>query len=297
MGNIVVGTEDMKKMAAEIRKGGIPHLLTVVRDETRFNALKASLHNAAVRSALVHILMAEGRRLLAAHKKSGKPPSEIGKLSSKIGTMLADPELRTRLRKLMETEGGRKVVKEVASTTEGDFLVLGYLFNAPGGPLLVGRMLLSAAGRETAFAILDGACSAKPDPYFLPKLPPFKVTADGKRLREQLSTDHGANELRASLITYGGKERLLNVFVNKQTEVRSVLRDILATDAGVNRVYRVMDSEHGREFLERVGEEGLGKTIAGDDLWLTAGGRKLLRKLLATGPGREAVLALVTGLY
>ncbi len=295
MGDKTLTLSEMQKIATEIEKKGFAYLQGALRDQSKFEALKAALSSPVVRKALIELLRGEGKRLLAEHKKSKQPTSAIPKMHSDLGTIVADASSLRRLRELMMTYGGREVLKAVGSTTEGDFLMLGYLFNTPGGQKLVTGMLISSEGRKTSLTILYAACSAAPDPYFLPKLPLFKVTADGQKFKQQLSSLPGTNELRASLITYGGKKRLLDFFTNKETEARSVLREILSTDAGIARVHHILISEQGGDFLEMLGMSGLGRRIAGDDLWLTPGGRKLLKKLLATSAGREAVFALITG--
>lgn len=295
------------KIAADIRSKGVSYLLDAARDPKMFQRLQASLSAPAVRTALIQVLRAEGKRLLEAYKKDhkkNKTPIQDApkKFHSPIRDILADPKMRDRLRELMMSANGRKVVKSVTGTTEGEFLVVGYLFNAPGGPILAGGMFVKVEGLKTVKAILDAACTVQVDPQFVPKLPPFKPTREGERFRMQLSSESGVNGLIAELITFARQKTLQEQFQRYPTEMRSILRDVLSTDAGVNRVYKLMMSPQGREFLEMLGEvkikgKPLGMVIAGDDLWLTKGGRKLVRKLLETTDGIRAVVALVSGFY
>jgi len=170
------------------------------------------------------------------------------------------------------------------------------MFNLPGGPQMVGRMLLSSEGRETAAAILSSACLITPDPYFLKKLPPYKKTAYGNEFEYLLSSEKGVNKLIDYLKeSSSNRYALLGFFEFHSAEARGILRDLLSTEAGVKRMYHLMISEPGRDFLELLGEKNLGLKIGGDDLWLLGGGRSLVRKLLETEDGQEAVFRLVTG--
>jgi len=284
-------------LASGIQSGGIVFLRDSVRTEAGYARLMRNMGDRGVQQALSTALVAEGARLLDIHKRSGKPTTEIPKLASPLKEMLDDPVSRDRLRNLLITTRGRAVLRSAVATPQGDFLALGYMFNTDSGKKLVMRLLTSQAGIQAAITIIDAATYSTPDPYFLPKLPPFRPTADGRRFRESFASDGGANLFRANLISHAGRQTMLDFFTNKETEARSCLRDVLSTPEGVRRLHAVLVSEQGREFLELLGESGLGRRIGGDDLWLTGGGRVLVRQLLRSPEGREAIFALVTGLY
>jgi hypothetical protein len=109
-----------------------------------------------------------------------------------------------------------------------------------------------------------------------------------------MSSDEGARELKAGLINRAPQIALAKLFKDNQTEVRSILREVISTTEGRERMRVLMESEQGREFLGRL-SLGLGVKIGGDDLWITEGGRKLVKQLMSSGDGRSAIFTLITG--
>jgi len=280
-----------------VREHGIPFLRDALASKQLFERLRAELANPAVRHALATVLVREGNRLLEEYKPkyTANPKSPIGEMKSPLKDILDKSTSRDRLRELMLTENGREVLREAVSQRGGEFLIVGYMFNTPGGLRLTSRLLLSEEGRKTAAAILGAACLTSPDPLVVKKLPPYKPTEFGRNLSGMLSSDGGVAQLRAMLKDKKQREALVMQFKANEAEARGVLRDAVSTEGGRARMVALMTSEEGRAFLKGLGEKGLGKTIGGDDLWLLEGGRRLVRELLGSKEGREAVWGLVSG--
>jgi hypothetical protein len=130
----------------------------------------------------------------------------------------------------------------------------------------------------------------------MPKLPPFKPTAAGNSFKQSLSSDEGTDKLMTDLKNPGSRSALAQFFKTNETEVRSILREVIATPEGRKRMEAMMESEQGRKFLSEL-PFGLGVNIGGNDLWVTEGGRKLVKSMMATEEGRGAIYVLITGFY
>ncbi len=279
-------------IAAVIRTGGIGYVCSALQSDAQTNALRGAMERSpAVRQAVADAITREGSRLIEEHKKSGRPTSEVRNLPSPLRNLLQDADARSRLRELMVSPPGQGVLGAAVRTTGGEFLVVGYMFNVPGGLGLVGRMMLSNAGRATAGIILYSATFVTPDPYFRPALPPYRPSEEGRQFRENLASDDG---LRNRLRTRDGRTTLRDFFRQHEAEARTILRETLSSPEGVRRIAGVLTSDDGRNFLGMIGGS-LGTRIAGDDLWNTGGGRVLVRQMLVSAEGARAIFGLITG--
>ena len=287
------GTEE--RLAAEIRAGGLEAFSKKIMSDAGFRELQIAINLPKVKSAISEAIRSEGKRLLdySLENKIKDPIKQ--QFDTPFKPLLADPEGRDRLKQLLVTDTGRDIMRSSVSTREGEFYVIGIMFNLPGGMPMVVSMLPSEQGRMTAATIVASACKTSPDPFFVPQLPPVKKTEFGNGFSKKLSTDKGVTQLIKELETIEGRVAYRSFFLAQETEARSVLRDALSTPEGVERVAQVMVSESGRTFLGMLGANDVGMKIAGDDLWLLPGGRQLVAKLLQSPQGEEAVLGLVTG--
>ncbi len=294
----------------ELRKDGMQAVVRILGSEQSSGELMKALEVPSNRAVVVQILRSEGRRLIEEHKKAGAQQADPS-FNSPLKPVIDNSDSRDNLREILTSDGGRKTVKDLVKTTEGEFLVVGYMFNVPGGAFLVGRMLLSEGGRKTAAAIVVSSCEVELDPYFQDifrktKFPPFKVTdytEAGREFEAQLKDFKSAGKLVKKLETGEGREELLGFFKDHEAEARHILRAAAQRPKGREALQRVMVSEGGQEFLEMLQNEDLGLKIGAEDLWLTKGGRLLVKNLLKDSTmtadpdaGRKAIFSLAVGL-
>ncbi|MFH1222675.1 MAG: hypothetical protein V1492_06360 [Candidatus Micrarchaeota archaeon] len=274
------------------KKSELNFLKDAIETKQSFEQFKMAIKDEAYQQKLAEGLRNEGGRLLEIHKATNIP---IPELESPLKEILDDGELRDRLRWVMESKLGKKLLRQVVSTTEGDFLALGYLLNTGGGQRLIMRMFLSKEGRESMATIIASACLATPDSFFIPVPEPYEKTERGDEFAEQMASDEGVEKLKKQLRTKTSRENLAELFKNNKKEVIGIIKQVLTSDEGVERMRAVMSSDGGQKFLQKIGKTDFGKELI-VVFWLTEGGRMLTRRMLGTEEGTAAIFAMVTGL-
>ncbi len=267
-------------------KNGTGYLNTLLKDGFGVMKLQIALTDKDFSTFLRDLFDDEGVALFVDDNE--KRPRDSPLLDA-----LKDRDTRAELAKTMITDEGKGFMNSLASTSGGDYL-LGALFNSKGGAYLMADLLSTKEGRDTAAEVLDGMTKAQPlNPQ--PPLPDFQPTDFGAAFAGAFQTDQGAVLLAADMLDQTKREGYVTFFKEHTPEARSILRQVISTPEGRQRMAAVMVSPGGQAFLERLGEEKLGAQIGGDDLWNSADGRAFVALLLKTPEGRAALIKMMTG--
>ncbi len=265
---------------------GLEYLKALLRENNGLFKLQLALSDAGFFEYLKGMFQDEGYSLIAPFFNGEKEVSPLLDI-------VADRELRGKLATLMKTKEGQDFIRQLVMSTEGDHL-LGRLFNNKGGPLLALDLVSTEEGMETLRSALEGMTYADPirDP---PELNEFEPTDLGYKFRLVFDSEEQTIGFIDAIGNEETREEYVRLFTENTDEARTILREAMSTEEGRTRLIRMIVSENGQKFIERLGEEGVGQPIGGDDLWLSQEGRTVVRELLKTREGTTALLKLVSG--
>lgn len=278
----------MENILEGIKSKGFEFLLQSIKDDISFRKLSTLTINKDFEDVVVNAIISAGQEAL-----------KVDKLNSHyilhILAMLKDNEHSNRLRTIMKSDLGNRILRESVSNPAGEFLVFGPMSaNYPLGHAFVSELLKTREGRTAVIAIVDAACHSKPAGILV--LPPFENTPKGKELRQRLQTDKDAENFVVLLKSEVYSEDLANYMAANMAEAENILHETISTKEGVARVARIMLSESGKAFCSLLGKKGIGRKFGSAHLWLTKGGRELVHALLNADDGPYVVYSIATGM-
>lgn len=267
-------------LVEKVRAEGLRFLEKALKDKELFKDLYYQLdtkeENVALNKAIEEILIQEGHKQIEM-KKAGK------QFVSPLLAWIRDKETAKRLHDLMLTPQGMKIISHVANTASGEFLIFRPMttdYSAAHG--FVNTLFVAPGGRSIGVTIMDAACGNEIDKTIVPKFPKAKEIKDKqKKLEEWIK---------------GDIEKDICFFEHHHNEALELFKEILKDEKNVDVLAKFLVTEKGRKLAARVGKIGFGRKCGACYLWNTYGGRQLVKKLLASFEGHEAIYAIMTGM-
>ncbi|MFH0817917.1 MAG: hypothetical protein V1909_04760 [Candidatus Micrarchaeota archaeon] len=262
----------------------------------RIEDIKESLSSADGTKKLIASLALKRNRdtavsLLKAH---GRLVIDFPQVVSIFNLILTNPEMRSRLVDVMNSEGGREVLVLSAKTQEVDRL-FSHISDDPNGPILFKDLMKSKRGPRTLGIILANLaqCENMTESY----VPPVSFTVKSYAYLFQSKLKRGEFDWLSKQISDEKRFKEMVDFL-KSNEARAILRaeSVNVEGSGPETLSKLFSSEQGIKLLKALlGTNGGLETVK--SLWNYKGGRAVVNELLKTEEGRFAVFIVMEAFY